>query len=84
MDEALALADHDTFALGGSVWGAQGEELEKVVDALNSGTVRVNNHAEVLPHVPFGGNKRSGMGVEFGIEGLLEYTVRKVINRAKG
>lgn len=81
--DVVAQADHQEFALGGSVWGAAGEELDCVVDQLDSGTVWVNNHAEVLPHVPFGGNKQSGMGVEFGKEGLLEYTIRKVVNRAK-
>ena len=38
------------------------------------GTVWINGHAEVLPHCPFGGCKMSGFGVEFGLEGLLEYT----------
>ncbi|TPE54796.1 aldehyde dehydrogenase family protein [Maribrevibacterium harenarium] len=81
--EVMALAKHEEFALGGSVWGEPGEELDWVVEQLDSGTVWVNNHAEVLPYVPFGGNKQSGLGVEFGKEGLLEYTVRKVVNRAK-
>ncbi|TPE54440.1 aldehyde dehydrogenase family protein [Maribrevibacterium harenarium] len=83
VEEVMEHAIHEEFALGGSVWGEPGDELDWVVDQLDSGTVWVNNHAEVLPHVPFGGNKSSGLGVEFGIEGLLEYTVRKVVNRAK-
>jgi acyl-CoA reductase-like NAD-dependent aldehyde dehydrogenase len=83
VEEVMEHAIHEEFALGGSVWGEPGAELDWVVDQLDSGTVWVNNHAEVLPHVPFGGNKSSGLGVEFGVEGLLEYTVRKVVNRAK-
>ena len=81
--DVMSHAIHKEFALGGSVWGEPSEELDWVVSQLDSGTVWVNNHAEVLPHVPFGGNKDSGLGVEFGKEGLLEYTVRKVVNRAK-
>lgn len=81
--DVMRYAIHKEFALGGSVWGEPSEELDWVVSQLDSGTVWVNNHAEVLPHVPFGGNKDSGLGVEFGKEGLLEYTVRKVVNRAK-
>lgn len=83
LNEVMEKAIHKDFALGGSVWGEPSDELDWVVSQLDSGTVWINNHAEVLPHVPFGGNKSSGLGVEFGVEGLLENTVRKVINRAK-
>ncbi|MBR7890055.1 aldehyde dehydrogenase family protein [Marinomonas sp. A79] len=83
LEAVMETAIHKEFALGGSVWGEPSEQLEWVISQLDSGTVWVNNHAEVLPHVPFGGNKSSGLGVEFGMEGLLENTVRKVINRAK-
>lgn len=83
LDEAIEQATHTEFALGGSVWGEPGDEMDYAVSQLDSGTVWINNHAEVLPHVPFGGNKSSGYGVEFGLEGLLENTVRKVVNQAK-
>jgi len=83
IDEAIEQATNTDFALGGSVWGEAGDEMEYAVSQLDSGTVWINNHAEVLPHVPFGGNKSSGFGVEFGLEGLLENTVRKVVNQAK-
>lgn len=83
LEEVMTHAIHKDFALGGSVWGEDSPERDWVVEQLDSGTVWINNHAEVLPHIPFGGNKNSGLGVEFGQEGLLEYTVRKVVNRAK-
>jgi len=83
LDEAIEQSTNTDFALGGSVWGEAGEDMDYVVNRLDSGTVWINNHAEVLPHVPFGGNKSSGYGVEFGLEGLLENTVRKVVNLAK-
>jgi len=83
LDEAIEQSTNTDFALGGSVWGEAGDEMEYAVSQLDSGTVWINNHAEVLPHVPFGGNKSSGFGVEFGLEGLLENTVRKVVNQAK-
>ena len=49
---------------------------------LEAGTVFINKHAEIAPHVPFGGIKCSGLGVEFGEEGLAAYTSIKVINAA--
>jgi len=51
-----------------------------VVNALEAGTVWVNKHAEIAPHVPMGGIKSSGIGVEFGEEGLAAYTNIKIIN----
>jgi acyl-CoA reductase-like NAD-dependent aldehyde dehydrogenase len=45
--------------------------------------VWVNNHVELAPRVPFGGAKHSGVGVEFGDDGLLEFTQIQIINIAK-
>ncbi|MGI9203537.1 MAG: aldehyde dehydrogenase family protein [Woeseiaceae bacterium] len=36
----------------------------------------------MAPHIPFGGIKCSGLGVEFGEEGLAAYTSIKIINAA--
>ena len=49
---------------------------------LEAGTVYENKHADIAPHIPFGGIKCSGLGVEFGEEGLAAYTSIKVINAA--
>jgi hypothetical protein len=38
--------------------------------------------AEIAPHVPMGGIKCPGIGVEFGEEGLAAYTSIKIINAA--
>ena len=71
------------MGLGGSVWGSDTEQAGQIARQLECGTAWVNNHAEVLPHIPFGGCKLSGVGVEFGLEGLLEYTQLQVINAPK-
>ena len=47
-----------------------------------AGTVFINKHAEIVPNIPFGGIKCSGIGVEFGQAGLEAYTTIKVINAA--
>ena len=51
------------------------------LDRPECGTVWVNGHAEVLPHCPFDGSKMSGVGVEFGLDGLLEYTQSTPLKR---
>jgi acyl-CoA reductase-like NAD-dependent aldehyde dehydrogenase len=57
-------------------------EAEKVAQKLEAGTVWINKHAQIAPHVPMGGIKSSGIGVEFGEEGLAAYTTIKIINAA--
>ncbi|EXJ12573.1 aldehyde dehydrogenase family protein [Nitrincola nitratireducens] len=83
IDDAVRMANSCEYGLGGSVWGSDLELAETVARQLECGTVWINKHAEVLPHIPFGGCKLSGVGVEFGVEGLLEYTQLQVINRHK-
>ena len=34
----------------------------------------------MAPHIPFGGAKQSGIGTEFGEEGLAEFTQLQIIN----
>ncbi|MCK6408030.1 aldehyde dehydrogenase family protein [Thauera sp.] len=80
VDEAVRLANASTNGLGGSVWARDIEAARAVANRLECGTVWINGHAEVLPHCPFGGCKMSGFGVEFGLEGLLEYTRPQLLN----
>jgi acyl-CoA reductase-like NAD-dependent aldehyde dehydrogenase len=68
--------------LDASVWGSNRAAAEIVAQKLEAGTVWVNKHAEIAPHVPMGGIKSSGIGVEFGEEGLAAYTTIKIINAA--
>lgn len=79
VEQAVALANASSMGLGGSVWGEVQAALA-VAPRLECGTVWINGHAEVLPHCPFGGCKMSGMGVEFGLDGLLEYTQPQLLN----
>src|SRR5699024_518841 len=69
VDEAIGLANNTEFGLGGIVFGSgQGLALE-VAETMNTGSVGLNffasNHA-----APFGGRNDSGLGVEYGPEGL--------------
>jgi len=82
LDDAIARANGTDFGLDASVWGSNAEETARVAALLEAGTVYVNKHAEIQPHVPFGGIKCSGLGVEFAEEGLAAYTSIKIINAA--
>ena len=82
LDDAIARANDSEFGLDASVWGSDREATARVAAQLEAGTVYENKHADIAPHVPMGGIKCSGIGVEFGEEGLAAYTSIKVINKA--
>lgn len=80
VDDAVRRANDSDAGLGGSVWGTDVESAKQVATRLECGTAWINGHSEILPHAPFGGCKMSGFGVEFGLEGLLEYTSPQLLN----
>lgn len=82
LDDAIRRANGTDFGLDASVWGEDRDETARVAALLEAGTVYENKHADIAPHIPFGGIKCSGLGVEFGEEGLAAYTSIKVINAA--
>lgn len=86
VSEAVARANATPFGLGGSVWGDEATACE-VAARLDCGTTWINTHGELRHDVPFGGRRSSGLGVEYGHWGLLEYTrprVRHVARRHGG
>jgi acyl-CoA reductase-like NAD-dependent aldehyde dehydrogenase len=63
--------------LGASVWSKELGRAERIARQLDAGSVWVNSHFDVAPNVPFGGFKQSGIGREWGVEGLKLYTNSK-------
>jgi len=82
LEDAISAANGLEFGLDASVWGSDAEATAAVAERLEAGTVLINKHGEIAPHIPFGGIKCSGLGVEFGEEGLAAYTSIKIINSA--
>jgi acyl-CoA reductase-like NAD-dependent aldehyde dehydrogenase len=83
VDEAIERANATTFGLCGSAWGADEERATAVAERLECGTTFVNTHAELLPTIPFGGSKWSGLGQENGPAGLLAFTEPQVVHLKK-
>ncbi|KRB82329.1 aldehyde dehydrogenase [Sphingomonas sp. Root710] len=83
VDDVIARANASQYGLGGSVWTADADVASSLADRLDTGTVWINHHLHFGPHIPFAGAKQSGIGSEFGREGLLEFSQRSVVNRAK-
>ncbi len=80
VDEAVSLANDSQYGLSASVWGTDTAAAKSVAMRLEAGTVWVNKHAQIAPHVPLGGIKCSGIGVEFAEEGLEAYTTIRIVN----
>ncbi len=79
IDEAIAAANDSQNGLGGSVWSSDVEKARMVARRMECGSVWINKHGAIQPNAPFGGVKSSGVGVEFGEEGLAEYTDIQVL-----
>ena len=84
VEDALERANAVSVGLGGSVLSSDVPAAQKLASRLECGTAWVNNHAMIQPDAPFGGVKQSGVGVEFGRYGLVEYTNIQTLQISKG
>lgn len=76
VDEAVAIANDTIYGLAGAVWGPSTAAIE-LGHRLRAGTVWINDYHLLNPKYPFGGYRQSGIGREFGLEGLLAWTELK-------
>ena len=83
INDVVERANNTSFGLGNSVWSADPERAGAVAERLDSGSVWINKHGDIGPNTPFAGAKMSGVGIEMGMHGLLEFTQAKVMNFAK-
>ncbi|KAH6707919.1 Aldehyde/histidinol dehydrogenase [Leptodontidium sp. MPI-SDFR-AT-0119] len=72
-DEVVGRANNTKMGFGASVWSSNTAETTRIARRLEAGTVRVNNHFDLSPKTPFGGVKESGIGVEWGSQGMRAY-----------
>lgn len=79
IEEAVAKANASPFGLGGSVWSSDVTAAKQLASRIESGSVWINRHGAIQPNAPFGGVKQSGVGVEFGPEGLKEFTTIQTV-----
>jgi phenylacetaldehyde dehydrogenase len=77
LESIAAEANQSIYGLSGSVWTKDIAVGLKMAQLIDSGQVSINCHAAVDPAIPFGGNKMSGWGREFGEEGLDPYLKTK-------
>jgi acyl-CoA reductase-like NAD-dependent aldehyde dehydrogenase len=83
VEEVIQRANANDRGLGGSVWSSDTDKAIAFAQRLECGSAWVNQHGGIQPDAPFGGVKQSGIGVEFGLYGLEEYTSIQTLNVAK-
>ena len=78
-DDAVRLANGSRYGLSGSVWTDDRERGLAIARRVKTGTYTINGF--VLDFAtPFGGYRDSGLGREFGPEGLMAYLQLKSVN----
>jgi acyl-CoA reductase-like NAD-dependent aldehyde dehydrogenase len=80
VQDAIRMANDSIYGLGGGVWSKDAERAMDVARQLRAGTVWINEWHLLNERAPFGGYKQSGIGREFGIDGLKEYTEMKHVH----
>lgn len=83
-DRLFADVNATKYGLSGSVWTRDIQRGLRAVRRVDSGQVGINVHAAVSPETPFGGNRQSGWGREFGREGLDPYLKTKAVTMLLG
>ncbi len=78
VDDAVRIANDSEYGLAGTVWTGDVETGLDVARRVRTGTYGVNTYTMDFA-APFGGYKSSGIGREFGPEGLAHYTELKSI-----
>jgi len=77
-DQAVRIANDSEYGLAGSIWSTDQDHAVDLARRVRSGSLAVNGYAMDFK-APFGGYKTSGIGREFGREGLEEYLEQKTI-----
>ncbi len=76
--DAVRIANDSDYGLGGAVYGSP-ESAMRVASQIRAGALSVNGGLGITGDLPFGGYKQSGMGREWGLEGIEEFTEIKAI-----
>ncbi|TMK22517.1 MAG: aldehyde dehydrogenase [Actinobacteria bacterium] len=77
-EDAIRIANDSEYGLAGSVWTNDAAKGLDIARRVRTGTIAVNRYLMDF-FAPFGGFKASGLGREFGREGLEEYLEAKTM-----
>jgi aldehyde dehydrogenase (NAD+) len=78
-EEVLAQANDTEYGLAAGVWTSNLQRAMRMSRGLEAGTVWINTYRAMSPMSPRQGFKKSGVGIEHGIESMNEYTRLKSV-----
>jgi betaine-aldehyde dehydrogenase len=78
-DEVVARANATPYGLAAAVFSSDFARANRVANALQAGSVWINDYGTLPASVPFGGYKQSGIGRENGANAIEHYTQVKMI-----
>ncbi|OIW29510.1 aldehyde dehydrogenase [Coniochaeta ligniaria NRRL 30616] len=79
-DEVIRRANDTRTGLGGAVWSSDLDRAYSIADRIEAGTVWINGFEKPLPQGHLHGYKESGLGGEWGHEGLSAYCRPQVLH----
>ena len=82
--DAVRIANDSDYGLCGAVYSADNDRGLAVARGVRTGTYMVNSSIPIDFSSPFGGYKDSGVGREFGTDGLELFLEKKTINLPAG
>jgi len=82
--DAVAIANDSNYGLCGSVWTNDNDRGLGIARQVRTGTYMLNTGVPIDFATPFGGYKESGVGREFGPEGLETFLEKKSIGLPPG
>jgi aldehyde dehydrogenase (NAD+) len=82
-DDAVRIANDSKYGLSGSVWSQDSDRAMNIARQVRTGSLTLNGY-RIEFGAPFGGYKESGIGREFGPEGLGSFLEYKTINLPDG
>ena len=85
-EEALAMANDSDYGLNSSIWSSDIERAEKLARKVEAGFTHINAHGPSAMDglSPFGGVKQSGVGRNFGYEGIVQFQEYHAISGPSG
>lgn len=78
-EDAIRIANDSAYGLGGGVASADMARAMNIAKRVRTGTMSVNGGMSIAGDIPFGGYKASGIGREWGVEGIEEFFETKLI-----
>jgi succinate-semialdehyde dehydrogenase / glutarate-semialdehyde dehydrogenase len=79
-EEGIALANDTIYGLSAYAFTTNLDRAFRLMEALEAGTIGINDGVPSTSQCPFGGVKQSGWGRELGIEGMDAFLETKHVS----